>query len=1044
MKPIKLLFLPLAAVLFWACQNPAGPPTPTKADTQPPAEVSALHLTPTATDLKLEWTDPADPDLAYILISQNGRIPVSVKPGQQAWTAKGQTSGLFTIKTVDRKGNMSNGIPADGLPAGEVTNLTAAAASQTLRLDWSDPLDADFAQVEISAFPSVAVAKIAKGVKTATFTGLTNGQTYTFTLRTRDAGGNLSPGTTIAAAPVAEQQTDTTPPGPVTALTATSGDGQLALQWTNPADSDFKEVVLTRQPGNISLTLPAGTVSYLASSLTNGTAYTFALQTRDLTGNTSSPAVTVTATPQAAPDIIPPGPVTGLTAVAGDGQVQLAWTDPTDADFKEVVLTWTGHPAEVLIAKGTKAWLITGLANGTTLAFSLKTRDLTGNTSTQAVTAAATPLPTPDTTPPGPVTAVTATPGDTTALIRWTDPADSDLKEVVATWTGHPAEVTVAKGLASLTLTGLTNGTAVTVALKTRDFSGNTTATAVNVTVTPVATPVFTPVIGPYLTLINPAPAGTLYAKVLDPATSMVVNYELENEPSTFQAKIWYRVAGTSAWTIQAEDETAPLPAGFGKIHHLTLTGLTPDTSYEYRVTSPYGEASKPYTFRTAKTVMDYAHFLVIGDMQDEQGKQRWQEVADAITAAHLNEFDFIITVGDMVKDDQTWNNDRFYWWKVFFGKGRELFARKPMLPTMGNHDTPGNPNVHTLAMYPNDTMKEDYWSNAEDTRSFRKYFYLDLDMSKPDYYSFTYGNARFLAVNSEIPVFYGRYPERDAAGTKAGQDNWIKSQLELNKASTWSFLYSHVPHINPAGGKDEVVFMRPQVDWFGGKLDWSLTGHTHQHQRLKPTQATATSLTSVASYGRGANQGVGYLITLPAGQWPRIGMKDVDQLAYFPNYNGSPTYEIGFSIIQLDGTVFSLKSYGMGDTEIPTRNPAGYNDTKTKRLIDSLTYDKAQNSLYKSNFASVDFRGSPNTWGLTPMKLVADNTWQVTVTVAATDTQKAFKFFTAATNTWYGDSNADGKAYSNEATNMAFTGGAGTYLVTFNDATNAYTAVKQ
>ncbi len=442
----------------------------------------------------------------------------------------------------------------------------------------------------------------------------------------------------------------------------------------------------------------------------------------------------------------------------------------------------------------------------------------------------------------------------------------------------------------------------------------------------------FSPYIGPYLTLLNPPLPPATTARVLDPATSMVINYELQNPPSGFVGKALYRKKGDSNWIEVVEDKVAALPDGFGKVHHITLTGLTPETRYEYKVVGANGQQSAQYHFDTAATNMDYSRFLLIGDMQDEQGKQRWQDIADAIVAGHMSEFDFIITVGDMVKDDEAKNGDRFYWWKVFFDKGQNLFAYKPMLPTMGNHDTPANPNA---------VNKEVYWSNAEDTRSFRKYFYMTMDMSKPDYYSFNYGNATFMAVNSEIPVFYGRNPSRDTGNSRAAQESWLQQRLNDSQNQQWTFVYAHVPHINPAGGKDEVQYMRPQVDNFNGKLDWSLTGHVHQYQRLKPAFATSNSHEIKANYGRGANQGVGYLISPPAGQFPRNGGADMGKLAYYPNHNGTVTYEIGFSIIQLDGGKFSLRTYGMGDSEVPTRNPSGYGDNRGKKLLDSISYDK-------------------------------------------------------------------------------------------------------
>ena len=123
-------------------------------------------------------------------------------------------------------------------------------------------------------------------------------------------------------------------------------------------------------------------------------------------------------------------------------------------------------------------------------------------------------------------------------------------------------------------------------------------------------------------------------------------------------------------------------PKGFGRVHHVLLSNLVPDTQYEYKIHGENpGVESTIYTFRTTKTDEDGSRFLVIGDMQDEQANQRWQDVADSIVREHMDDFDFIIAIGDLAKDDTEFNGDRFYWWKVFFDKGKELFLESRCLP---------------------------------------------------------------------------------------------------------------------------------------------------------------------------------------------------------------------------------------------------------------------------------------------------------------------------------------------------------------------------
>jgi hypothetical protein len=555
----------------------------------------------------------------------------------------------------------------------------------------------------------------------------------------------------------------------------------------------------------------------------------------------------------------------------------------------------------------------------------------------------------------------------------------------------------------------------------------------------------FTPYIGPYLTLTKQVSADpAINPVVLDPATHMIVNYELQSRPDGFNAYVDYRKLGEQNWVRQKEDNGFWFSSDWGKVHHITLSGLEPNTQYEYRVLGPDDAATVTYKFKTASMSADHSRFLVVGDMQDENRSngQRWADVADAIVADHLDDFDFIITVGDMVKDDISENGDRFHWWKVYFDKGHTLFAQKPMLPAMGNHDTPGVPSLSSKE--PHNNWDEPYWSNAEDTRAFRKYFYMNPDMAFRDYYSYQYGNACFISANSEIPVFYGRHPERDDAGDRErDHETWLEAEVNQAEACDWSFGYWHVPAINPAGGKDEVSYLRQYVGYFNNKLDWVITGHVHEYQRVKPVEATAQQLLfDKSGYGRRATEGVGYLIAPPAGQYPRNNQSnDMDQLAFYPHNSNGVAYEIGFSLVNVSGLEFDLKTYGMGGVGDRVQ-PSGYrsNDDRTKQLLEQVRYDKSQ-VQFKKVFENVDFRGTPNSWNKTAMKLVADYTWEIEVTVSAVDSNPRFKLY--ANSKWYGDDNNDFETNSSEKSDIQLDLGAGTYRIQFIENTRKYSITK-
>lgn len=113
-------------------------------------------------------------------------------------------------------------------------------------------------------------------------------------------------------------------------------------------------------------------------------------------------------------------------------------------------------------------------------------------------------------------------------------------------------------------------------------------------------------------------------------------------------------------------------------------------------------------------------------------------------------------------------------------------------------------------------------------------------------------------------------------------------------------------------------------------------------------------------------------------------------------------------------------------------------NASTTVTVVDQVDYPKTFDQLY--------FRGTPNNWGTTAMELVAAHTWQTTVTFTGSgDNNGGQRFKFDVFGNWnqnYGDSNADGTA--NQSGSDIYTSVSGTYTVTFNDSTLAYSLTAQ
>jgi hypothetical protein len=87
--------------------------------------------------------------------------------------------------------------PSSILPA-DITELQIVMTDSSVTLSWVNPADSEYNHIEITFTPAVAGITqpiiVSKGVESKTITGLTNGEQYTFIVKTVDESGNMSNG----------------------------------------------------------------------------------------------------------------------------------------------------------------------------------------------------------------------------------------------------------------------------------------------------------------------------------------------------------------------------------------------------------------------------------------------------------------------------------------------------------------------------------------------------------------------------------------------------------------------------------------------------------------------------------------------------------------------------------------------------------------------------------------------------------------------------------------------------------------------------------
>jgi hypothetical protein len=185
-------------------------------------------------------------------------------------------------------------------------------------------------------------------------------------------------------ASLATLASDTTAPAPATGFTATGGDTQVNLAWTNPVTADWAGTMVRFKTTGYPTSAADGTqiyngtgTSYTHTTLTNGTTYYYGVYTYDEVPNYST-AVQDNAIPA---DVTPPGAVTSFTATPGNAQNSLSWTNP-GGDFTgtKIVFKTSGYP--VSPSDGTQCYdgsgtstNHTGLTNGVTYYYSAYAHD---------------------------------------------------------------------------------------------------------------------------------------------------------------------------------------------------------------------------------------------------------------------------------------------------------------------------------------------------------------------------------------------------------------------------------------------------------------------------------------------------------------------------------------------------------------------------------------------------------------------------------------------------------------------------------------------
>ena len=279
--------------------------------------------------------------------------PSGLSTSQTSLVVSGLTVGHtyeFEVAAATEGGDGPFSSPASATsyepPPPAPTGVTATANSDdTIGLSWTAISGAwYFVQTSSNGGQTWSPAINSSTIPTTTNSYkaeyLSVGTTYEFRVYATDSGGVGPASATVSA--VAQM---TPPPAPLNLRVSTDDSGNINVSWDAPAPGLYYFVYyqnLTVANSPVQNAFTEGDTSIQLQYLTVGDRYAIYVRATNAGGQGAA-----TPTEDATPYVPPPGVPQGFTAVSGDGQVDLSWTD-TAGDWYWVYycdLTSTGNCA---------------------------------------------------------------------------------------------------------------------------------------------------------------------------------------------------------------------------------------------------------------------------------------------------------------------------------------------------------------------------------------------------------------------------------------------------------------------------------------------------------------------------------------------------------------------------------------------------------------------------------------------------------------------------------------------------------------------------
>jgi len=598
-----------------------------------PAAPTAVVATAGPASASVSWAAPpsgGSPITSYTItpfIGTAAQTPVQVtgSPPPTSTVVTGLAAGstyTFMVAATNGVGTGAQSAPSSPVtiaPAtvpGAPTNVVATPGNTQALVTWTAPANGGSSitsytitasnQGEVGGSQVSMTVTGSPPATNATFTGLTNGSPYAFSIAASNSVGT-GPQSTLS-----NVVTPGTLPGVPTNVTATGANSSASVSWTAPPNGGDPLTSYTitpfvgsaaQVPTTVSGSPPTTTVTV---AVNNGTTYTFQVAATNAigTGPASAPSNAVT----------PTGPTTpaapaGVSAAPGDSSASVSWVAPADggSSIKSYSVTpfvgTTAQPSTVVPGSPpATSTIVSGLTNGTTYTFVVSATNAIGSGPASSASGPVTPGPL-----PGAPTNVSALPGNGSATVFWTAPTTGGggiTSYTISPFVGStPQPSTTASGSAvSATVTGLTNLTTYTFRVSATNPIGAGSLSSPSNPVAPRATPPTCPctIFGTAIpTTVDSGDAsgsvvlGVAFSSDTDGLVTGIRFYKAAANTGTHIGTLW-SASGTALASATFSGETV---SGWQQVTFPSPVPITAGTTYVASYLAPAGHYSLATSF---------------------------------------------------------------------------------------------------------------------------------------------------------------------------------------------------------------------------------------------------------------------------------------------------------------------------------------------------------------------------------------------------------------------------------------------------------------